>query len=109
MHHGPWDHTPVCETAGMTDARWIRFSTGEGTTELGTLGDDDQIRLHHGDLFGEPTAIGATVALADVTVLAPCQPTKIVGLWNNLRAAAEKNGWSEPAEPLYFVKPSTCV
>ena len=34
----------------------------------------------------------------------PCQPGKIIGLWNNFRAAAEKNGWAHPAEPLYFLK-----
>jgi len=34
----------------------------------------------------------------------PCVPGKIVGLWNNFRAAAEKNGWAHPAEPLYFLK-----
>jgi 2-keto-4-pentenoate hydratase/2-oxohepta-3-ene-1,7-dioic acid hydratase in catechol pathway len=43
-------------------------------------------------------------------VLVPCQPSKIVGLWNNLAAAADKNGWARPAEPLYFFKPSTaCI
>jgi 2-keto-4-pentenoate hydratase/2-oxohepta-3-ene-1,7-dioic acid hydratase in catechol pathway len=31
-------------------------------------------------------------------------PGKIIGLWNNFRAAAEKNGWATPAEPLYFLK-----
>jgi len=25
-------------------------------------------------------------------------------LWNNFRAAAEKNGWAHPVEPLYFLK-----
>jgi 2-keto-4-pentenoate hydratase/2-oxohepta-3-ene-1,7-dioic acid hydratase in catechol pathway len=28
----------------------------------------------------------------------------MLALWNNFRAAAAKNGWSEPAEPLYFLK-----
>jgi 2-keto-4-pentenoate hydratase/2-oxohepta-3-ene-1,7-dioic acid hydratase in catechol pathway len=31
-------------------------------------------------------------------------------LWNNLEPAATKNGWARPAEPLYFLKPSTaCI
>jgi 2-keto-4-pentenoate hydratase/2-oxohepta-3-ene-1,7-dioic acid hydratase in catechol pathway len=31
-------------------------------------------------------------------------PGKIVALWNNFHAAAAKNGWAVPAEPLYFIK-----
>ena len=27
------------------------------------------------------------------------RPGKIIGLWNNFRAAAEKNGWATPPEP----------
>ena len=26
--------------------------------------------------------------------LMPCRPTKMLALWNNFRAAAEKNGWA---------------
>jgi 2-keto-4-pentenoate hydratase/2-oxohepta-3-ene-1,7-dioic acid hydratase in catechol pathway len=36
-------------------------------------------------------------------------PTKIIGLWNNFRAAAAKNGWAEPAEPLCFLKSARCA
>ncbi len=32
----------------------------------------------------------------------------MIGLWNNLRAAATKLGWGEPEEPLYFFKPPSC-
>ena len=28
----------------------------------------------------------------------------MVALWNNFHAAAEKNGWAIPADPLYFIK-----
>ena len=33
----------------------------------------------------------------------------VIGLWNNFRAAAEKNGWAEPAEPLWFLKATSSV
>jgi 2-keto-4-pentenoate hydratase/2-oxohepta-3-ene-1,7-dioic acid hydratase in catechol pathway len=42
--------------------------------------------------------------LSDVTLLAPVQPGKFIGLWNNFKAAAEKNGLEHPAHPLYFFK-----
>jgi 2-keto-4-pentenoate hydratase/2-oxohepta-3-ene-1,7-dioic acid hydratase in catechol pathway len=47
--------------------------------------------------------------LAALQLLAPCRPGKIIGLWNNFRAAAEKNGWATPAEPLYFLKASSAA
>jgi 2-keto-4-pentenoate hydratase/2-oxohepta-3-ene-1,7-dioic acid hydratase in catechol pathway len=53
---------------------------------------------------GEPTAVGAAVPVQGLSWLPPCVPGKIIGLWNNFRAAAEKNGWATPAEPLYFLK-----
>ncbi len=82
--------------------KWLRFRHN-GKVVFGTL-DDEHVRLHHGDLFGTPLASGATVLLADIEWLAPCTPGKVIGLWNNFRAAAEKNGWAQPAEPLYFLK-----
>src|SRR5690349_10288452 len=93
----------------MHMVRWLRVGGLPGSgTAFGTLEGDDVV-LHDGELFGDSTPTGDRVALAAVTVLPPCRPTKIVALWNNLRSAADRNGWAEPAEPLYFIKPSTCV
>ena len=82
--------------------KWLRFRH-HGTAAFGTL-DGDRVHLHHGDMFGTPVATGESLPLAELTWLAPCAPGKVIGLWNNFRAAAEKNGWAEPAEPLYFLK-----
>ena len=85
--------------------RWMRFMW-RGKPALGLLQGDD-VLLHDGDLFTSPHASGERVPLAAVTAadwLPPCEPGKIIGLWNNFRAAAAKNGWAEPAEPLYFLK-----
>ena len=84
---------------------WMRF-THEGRPVLGRL-QDGQVQLHAGSLFEDPQPTGASVALAEVPPgawLPPCVPGKMIGLWNNFRAAATKNGWAEPAEPLYFLK-----
>ncbi len=82
--------------------KWLRFRH-HGTAAFGTL-DGDRVHLHQGDMFGTPVATGETLPLAGLPWLAPCAPGKVIGLWNNFRAAAEKNGWAEPAEPLYFLK-----
>jgi hypothetical protein len=81
--------------------RWMRC-THEGRARLGRV-EGDAVLLHEGDLFGAPQATGEQLPLADVRWLPPCQPGQIVGLWNNFRAAAAKNGWAEPAEPLVFL------
>jgi len=86
-------------------AKWVRFSTN-GTTAFGTL-DGDHIAEHAGDPFSGATPTGRTVALADVTLEAPCVPSKIIALWNNFHALAAKLNVAEPAEPLYLLKAPT--
>lgn len=83
-------------------ASWIRFER-DGQAGFGTLADET-IQIHAGNMFGVAVPSGETVALADVTVLTPCLPSKFIGLWNNYRAAAEKQGNAIPPEPLYFIK-----
>ena len=65
---------------------WIRFERA-GKTGFGTL-RDGVIQIHEGDMFAGPRATNATVALAEVTLLTPCVPTKMVALWNNYHALA---------------------
>jgi 2-keto-4-pentenoate hydratase/2-oxohepta-3-ene-1,7-dioic acid hydratase in catechol pathway len=82
--------------------KWVRF-THAGRAAFGCV-DGDAVLLHEGDLFDAPRPTGERVPLAGLAWLPPCQPGQIIGLWNNFRAAAQKNGWAEPAEPLYFLK-----
>jgi 2-keto-4-pentenoate hydratase/2-oxohepta-3-ene-1,7-dioic acid hydratase in catechol pathway len=83
--------------------KWLRFMH-EGQVRCGTLDDEATVHLHAGDLLQDPQPTGTRLPLAGLTLLPPVQPGKVVGLWNNFRAAAQKNGWAEPAEPLYFLK-----
>lgn len=85
--------------------QWVRFEQG-GKTGFGKL-SGDTIAVHEGDLFNQPQATGQTVALSAVQLLTPVQPTKLVGLWNNFRALAAKQGLSQPPEPLWFIKSNT--
>ena len=55
-------------------------------------------------MFADPVATGQTLALSAVKLLTPCQPRKMVALWNNFRALAEKLNQTIPPEPLYFLK-----
>jgi 2-keto-4-pentenoate hydratase/2-oxohepta-3-ene-1,7-dioic acid hydratase in catechol pathway len=81
---------------------WARIELA-GRTRIGMV-DGETIRLHEGTLFDPGPVTGETVAVAEARWLTPTEPTKMVALWNNFRAAAEKNGWAIPAEPLTFLK-----
>ena len=87
--------------------KWMRFKH-EGVDRLGWL-QGDQVHVHAGSLFEAPRATGVQHDVGRIEWLAPCCPGKIIGLWNNFRAAAEKNGWAQPAEPLYFLKATSSV
>ena len=81
---------------------WGRYEHA-GTVGFGTI-EGDTVTVHEGDMFAGAQATGETLALADVTLLAPCQPTKMVALWNNFHALAAKLDVAEPDEPLYLLK-----
>jgi 2-keto-4-pentenoate hydratase/2-oxohepta-3-ene-1,7-dioic acid hydratase in catechol pathway len=83
-------------------AQWIRFEHG-GKTSFGTL-EGDTIKIHSGDMFAGAKPSGESVKLSDVKVLTPCEPSKMVCLWNNFHELAAKNDFQHPTEPLYFIK-----
>jgi 2-keto-4-pentenoate hydratase/2-oxohepta-3-ene-1,7-dioic acid hydratase in catechol pathway len=81
---------------------WIRFEHA-GATGFGTL-EDKRIAVHEGDMFAAPTATGETLSLDQVTMLPPTAPGKMLALWNNFHALAQKLDQEIPPEPLYFIK-----
>lgn len=83
-------------------ALWLQFSYKKNTM-LGVL-NGDSIDIYNGDLFNDPTPAGETCSLADVDILMPCKPGKMLALWNNFYSRAEHEGWDIPPEPLYFDK-----
>lgn len=85
---------------------WIRCLHDQDE-HFGVL-EGETIEIFEGDMFDAPASGGRSLALDDVTVLPPTRPTKMIGLWNNFHAAAEKNDWTIPEQPLYFIKPPSC-
>jgi ketopantoate reductase/2-keto-4-pentenoate hydratase/2-oxohepta-3-ene-1,7-dioic acid hydratase in catechol pathway len=83
-------------------AKWIRFEQG-GKTGFGTL-EGDAIAVHTGDMFAGAKPSGQTLKLSDVQVKTPCDPSKMVCLWNNFHQLAAKNDFTQPKEPLWFLK-----
>jgi len=87
-------------------AHWLRFSTA-GKEYFGTL-DGDRLTAWQGDMFAEPRPTSLSFALAEVRVLMPCRPGKMIGLWNNFHERAAKEGLQRPSHPLYFLKAGNC-
>ena len=83
-------------------AQWLRFQQ-DGQTKFGTL-NNGTIDIHTGDMFSDATGTGESVQLSDVKVLTPCDPGKMVCLWNNFRALTAKMEGKIPEEPLWFLK-----
>ncbi|MGH3451082.1 MAG: fumarylacetoacetate hydrolase family protein [Haloechinothrix sp.] len=59
--------------------------------------------------FGRPTFTGRRWPLADVRLLAPILPTKIIAVGRNYAAHAAEFGNEVPETPMIFLKPSTSV
>jgi 2-keto-4-pentenoate hydratase/2-oxohepta-3-ene-1,7-dioic acid hydratase in catechol pathway len=89
------------QTQGVA-MKWARIRHGDNQV-FGTI-EGETLRVHTGDIFAGTVPTDKNVALADAVFLPPARPAKFIGLWNNFYAAAAKNGWSVPSEPLYFLK-----
>jgi 2-keto-4-pentenoate hydratase/2-oxohepta-3-ene-1,7-dioic acid hydratase in catechol pathway len=89
---------------------WIRFRHADGHIGFGVL-ENQRVTEYEGDMFG--SAVARTAApglnLAEVNLLSPCVPTKVVALWNNFYALSEKLGKAAPAHPLFLIKPPMSV
>lgn len=62
-----------------------------------------------GHPFGQIRYTNARWALADVRLVSPILPSKVVGVGRNYVEHATEHGAEVPTEPLLFLKPSTSV
>lgn len=84
--------------------KWLKFRH-QGRVAIGAL-EGEEVVVHEGDPFAAPQPTGERLSTAQIEWLTPCEPSKMIALWNNFHAAAQKNGWSIPPEPLWFLKSS---
>ena len=70
---------------------------------------DDHVVLLDGHPFGDIRRTDQVAPLADVRLLAPIIPTKILCVGKNYADHAKEMGDEVPAEPLIFSKPATAV
>jgi 2-keto-4-pentenoate hydratase/2-oxohepta-3-ene-1,7-dioic acid hydratase in catechol pathway len=94
-----------------------RFATGDDIWygALDNLGADDDVTEETvvapiaGHPFGDIRPEGSVLKAADVRLLAPVLPSKVVCVGKNYPAHAAEMGGEVPSEPLLFLKPNTAV
>jgi 2-keto-4-pentenoate hydratase/2-oxohepta-3-ene-1,7-dioic acid hydratase in catechol pathway len=95
----------VSHTNGEQNAdgvtKYARFRVGD-TVSYGVV-DGGRVRRLEGDLFGEWQTTGETYPLADVELLVPSTPTKVIALAGNYRDHLGDTPVPEHPEPFYKV------
>lgn len=91
--------------------RIARFSHGDDIAYGVIEGDADQqvFARIEGHPFGEFRFTGERLAAADVRLLPPVLPTKIVAVGRNYAEHAREMDAEPPEAPILFLKPSTAV
>lgn len=90
---------PTAAAAGLT--YYVRYEQ-RGKRSYGLL-EQDTIREVRGGLFGARTLTGAKVKLADVKLLAPCEPTTVLAVGLNYKSHLGSR--PAPTKPEFFFKP----
>lgn len=69
----------------------------------------DDISVIEGDLYEDWSYTGEVIPLEQVQLLAPIEPSKIIGIGANYVASAEERPEELPEIPVFFFKPSSSV
>ena len=88
--------------------RVVRFRQA-GKPRYGILQGGDRVRPLEGGPFRGLRPRAETLPLSDVRLLAPCRPTKVIGVGLNYRDHAAELGLPVPDEPMLFLMPGTAV
>jgi len=87
--------------------KFCRFEA-EGETQYGLV-RDERIEALSAAPWGGGELTGKLYPLAQVRLLAPCQPSKVICLGRNYREHAAELGNPVPRAPLIFLKPPSAV
>ncbi len=89
--------------------RIVRFASPQGMS-FGVLDGDGQVAQIEGHPFGRISFTGQRYAQADIRLLSPILPSKVVCIGKNYAEhVREMNTGDAPKQPLIFLKPSTSV
>ena len=89
--------------------RFCRYSIAGEVRGFGLVDADDAVAAIEGTPFTGFAPTGERFPLADVRLLAPIVPTKVVCIGKNYADHAREMGGEAPATPVVFMKPSTSI
>jgi 2-keto-4-pentenoate hydratase/2-oxohepta-3-ene-1,7-dioic acid hydratase in catechol pathway len=94
----------------MKFCRFLPLDTSlQSTSPLYGLLEGEEIREISGVPWGQWSRASRTWRHADVRILAPVEPGKVVCVGRNYAAHAAERGHEVPKEPLIFLKPSSSI
>ncbi len=96
----------ICRFAAGED---IWYGAVDGLDDNDDITEESIVAPIEGHPFVEIRPEGSVLKLADVRLLAPVLPSKVVCVGKNYRDHAAEMGGEAPEEPLLFLKPSTSV
>lgn len=88
--------------------RIVRYTTNGDAPKYGWL-LDEKVGEIQGNMFGEYRRREAKIPFADVKLVAPCEPSKILCVGRNYVEHAKELGNEVPKVPLIFMKPPSSV
>lgn len=88
--------------------RFIRYENGQGGS-YGAVDRDGQVRAVSGSIYDNPHFGEVVGTLESVSLLAPCEPTKILCIGSNYRSAVLTRGRELPKAPVAFLKTPNSV
>lgn len=88
--------------------RLIRYQPARGEAHTGWV-HEQRVGPLEGSPYGEFLRSEADTPLADVRLLAPVQPSKIIGVGRNYVAHAREHEVEVPEQPLLFFKPPSSL
>src|SRR3990172_9954942 len=88
--------------------RIVRYKTNGDAPKYGWM-LDDKIGEIQGEMFGEYRRREAKTPVANVKLVAPCEPTKILCVGRNYVEHAKELGNEVPKVPLIFLKPPSSI
>ena len=86
----------------------IRFKDAKDQIQYGWI-DQEKVGLIDGDIFGEHQRLEPTINLANISVLSPINPGKIICIGRNYFEHVKEQNAELPESPLIFLKPPSAI
>ena len=89
--------------------KFIRYSIEDSAPQWGIVNNEGNITDIEGDIYTQYKVMPNIIKFERVTLLPPCEPTKIICVGLNYSDHAKEMNTAKPKEPVIFLKPPSAV